>query len=85
MSANVTIGVVTPHSHDNPPRDGTAMYPGIRFIARGVGVKALTPEGYDGAWNGIVPAAADLAKQGANAILVHGASLTFYRGYDAHE
>jgi arylmalonate decarboxylase len=57
----------------------------VKFIARGVGVKALTVEGYEDAWNGIVPAAVELAKQGVNAILVHGASLTFYRGYEAHE
>src|SRR5918999_454294 len=81
----ITIGIVSPLSNDNLPREGPGMYPHVKFIARGVGVKALTPEGYDGAWNGIVPAAVELAKQGATAILVHGASLTFYRGYEAHE
>jgi arylmalonate decarboxylase len=84
MNATV-IGVVSPQSNDSLPRDGPRMYPGVKFIARGVGVKALTPEGYDGAWNGIVPAAVELARQGATAILVHGASLTFYRGHEAHE
>lgn len=85
MSNTVTIGLVIPHSHDNLPPEGPGMYPGVQFIARGVGVKALTPEGYDGAWNSIVPAAVELARAGASAILVHGASLTFYRGYEAHE
>ena len=85
MNKTVTIGIVSPHAHDNLPPDGPPMYPGVRFIARGVGVKALTPEGYDAAWDAIVPAAVELAKQGAAAILVHGASLTFYRGYEAHE
>ena len=83
MSATI-IGVVSPRSDDSLP-DGAGMYPDVKFIARGVGVKALTPEGYDGAWDKIVPAAVELAKQGATAILVHGASLTFYRGYEAHE
>ena len=83
MSATI-IGVVSPRSDDSLP-DGASMYPDVKFIARGVGVKALTPEGYDGAWNSIVPAAVELAKQGATAILVHGASLTFYRGHEAHE
>src|SRR5689334_11505775 len=73
MSANV-IGVVSPRSNDSLP-DGPGMYPNVKFIARGVGVKALTPEGYDGAWDAIVPAAVELARQGATAILVHGASL----------
>src|SRR5687767_15930209 len=85
MTATTTIGVVSPHAHDDLPSQGPGMYPGVKFIARGVGVKALTPEGYDPAWNGIVPAAVELAKQGATAILVHGASLTFYRGYEAHQ
>lgn len=84
MSA-ATIGLVSPHAHDKLPAAGPDMYPGVKFIARGVGVKALTPEGYDDAWNGIVPAAVELAQQGANAILVHGASLTFYRGHEEHE
>src|SRR5918999_6539609 len=81
----ITIGIVSPLSNDNLPRDGPGMYPNVKFIARGVGVKTLTPEGYDGAWDAIVPAAVELAKQGATAILVHGASLTFYRGREAHE
>jgi arylmalonate decarboxylase len=83
MSAFI-IGVVSPRSDDSLP-DGASMYPDVKFIARGVGVKALTPEGYDGAWDAIVPAAGELARQGATAILVHGASLTFYRGHAAHE
>jgi len=81
----ITIGIVSPLADDRIPAQGPHMYPGVKFIARGVGVKALTPAGYDPAWNGIVAAAADLAKQGADAILVHGASLTFYRGFEAHE
>ena len=83
MSETV-IGVVSPRSNDSLP-EGPSMYPGVKFIARGVGVKALTPEGYDAAWDNIVPAAVELAKRGATAILVHGASLTFYRGHAAHE
>src|SRR5271170_7457298 len=60
------------------------MYPGVRFIPRGVGVRALTPEGYDPAWNGILPAAEELAGKGVDAIMVIGTSLTFYRGPQAH-
>jgi arylmalonate decarboxylase len=62
------------------------MYPEVTFIPRGVGVRALTPEGYDAAWDGILPAAKDLARRGdLDAIMVIGTSLTFYRGYDAHQ
>ena len=67
------------------PDEGLQMYPGVRFIPRGVGVRALTPEGYDSAWEGILPAAEYLAKQNVDAIMVIGTSLTFYRGSDSHD
>ena len=56
------------------------MYPGVRFIPRGVGVRSLTPQGYDSACEAILPAAEYLAKQNVDAIMVIGTSLTFYRG-----
>jgi len=40
----------------------------------------MTPEGYDHVVGKIVPAAQMLASQGANAIIVMGTSLTFYKG-----
>ena len=86
MRDNITIGLVSPQSTDRVPTTGPQMYPGVKFIAKGVGVKALTPEGYDSAWDGIVPAAEELAKQNRlDAIMVIGTSLTFYRGFEAHE
>ena len=50
-----------------------------------MGVRSLTPTGYDSAWDGVIPAADYLAKQGVDAIMVIGTSLTFYRGAEAHE
>jgi len=79
-----TIGLVVPFATDDVPFEGPIMYPGVRFIARGVGVRALTPEGYEPAWNGILPAAEHLAGQGVDAIMVIGTSLTFFRGAEAH-
>ena len=84
MSRDITIGLVVPFATDDVPFEGPIMYPGVRFIPRGVGVRALTPEGYDPAWHGILPAAEYLAKQGVDAIMVIGTSLTFYRGPEAH-
>ena len=69
-----------PFATDEVPAEGPIMYPGVRFIPRGVGVRALTPEGYEAACNGIIPAAEHLAEQGVEAIMVIGTSLTFYRG-----
>lgn len=85
MSNAHTIGLVVPFAKDEVPFEGPLMYPGVRFIPRGVGVRALTPEGYEPAWNGILPAADYLAEQGVDAIMVIGTSLTFYRGPEAHE
>ncbi len=85
MSKSITIGLVVPFATDEVPFEGPLMYPGVRFIPRGVGVRALTPEGYEPAWNGILPAAEHLAKQGVDAIMVIGTSLTFYRGPQQHD
>jgi len=85
MRSNITIGLVVPQSSDKVPAEGGQMYPGVKFIPRGVGVKALTPQGYDSAFEAILPAAKELAKQRPDAIMVIGTSLTFYRGFEAHE
>src|SRR5260370_11067111 len=85
MAKELTIGLVVPFSTDKVPEEGPMMYPGVTFIPRAVGVRALTPEGYDAAWDGIMPAAKQLAKEGVDAIMVIGTSLTFYRGYEAHQ
>ena len=86
MRKHLKIGLVVPFATDRVPLEGPMMYPEVAFIPRGVGVRALTPEGYDAAWDGIVPAAKELAKRGdLDAIMVIGTSLTFYRGYQAHQ
>ena len=85
MRKHLKIGLVVPSATDRIPAEGPMMYPDVTFIARGVGVRALTPEGYDAAWDAILPAAKELAKHDIDAIMVIGTSLTFYRGYEAHQ
>ena len=85
MRKDFTIGLVVPFATDEVPEEGLQMYPGVRFIPRGVGVRRLTPEGYDGAFDAILPAAEFLAGKNVDAIMVIGTSLTFYRGAEAHE
>jgi arylmalonate decarboxylase len=85
MSKDVTIGLVVPFAEDTVPFEGPLMYPGVKFIARGVGVRNLTPEGYQPAWDGIIPAADYLVKQNVDAIMVIGTSLTFFRGPQEHD
>jgi arylmalonate decarboxylase len=84
MRDNVSIGLVVPFAEDRVPAEGPQMYSGVRFTAKGVAVKALTPAGYDAAFHSIVPAAIHLARQNVDAIMVIGTSLTFYRGATAH-
>jgi arylmalonate decarboxylase len=85
MGKDFTIGLVVPFATDKVPEEGLQMYPGVRFLPRGVGVRSLTPTGYDSACDAILPAAEYLAKQDVDAIMVIGTSLTFYRGSDFHD
>src|SRR5262249_12535655 len=84
MRKDVTIGLVVPFPTDTVPDEGLAMYPDIRFVPRGVGVRSLTPSGSDSAWDGIRRGAEYSATQNVDAIMVIGTSLTFYRGPEAH-
>jgi arylmalonate decarboxylase len=85
MGKDATIGVVVPFAEDRVPDEGLQMYPTMRFVPRGVGVRSLTPDGYAAAFDGIIPAAENLAARGVDAIMVIGTSLTFYRGPEAHD
>jgi arylmalonate decarboxylase len=76
----LTVGLVVPEAVDTVPAEATAMYPQIDFTARGIGLKSLSVAGYEQAMPRIVPAARTLAGRGANAIMVIGTSLTFFRG-----
>ena len=40
MRDNITIGLVVPFADDKVPAEGLQMYPGVRFIAKGVRVRA---------------------------------------------
>jgi arylmalonate decarboxylase len=85
MPTDKKIGLVVPSASDTVSDEGVTMYPHAHFVPRAVGVRSLTPEGYDVAWAKIHAAADALAAQGVAAIMVIGTSLTFYRGYEAHQ
>jgi arylmalonate decarboxylase len=79
-SADPTLGLIFPVTRPVPP-EGLAMYPsGIRFITLGLGLKTMTPEGYDAVIDRVGPAGEELASQGANAVVLMGTSLSFYKG-----
>src|SRR6476620_6815934 len=79
MGAKV-IGLVVPEAVDTIPAESAVMYPGVTFISRGIGLQSLSAAGYDEAMERVVPAAENLAARGAEAIMLIGTSLTFYRG-----
>lgn len=80
-AADPVLGMIFPPANTPVPPEAHLMYPsGVRFLATGVGLERMTPEGYDKVVDRIVPAAQQLASQGANAICVMGTSLTFYKG-----
>lgn len=79
-SAVPTLGLIFPVTRPVPP-EGLAMYPsGVRFIVADVGLKTMTPEGYDAVLDRIGPAGEKLASEGANAVVLMGTSLSFYKG-----
>jgi arylmalonate decarboxylase len=79
-SADPTLGLIFPVTRPVPP-EGLAMYPsGVRFIVTDVGLKTMTPDGYDAVLDRIPAAGEKLAAQGANAVVLMGTSLSFYKG-----
>ena len=76
------LGLIFPPLNYPIPPDAKLLYPaGVRFLGNGVGLPGgMTPQGYDEAIPRVLPAAEELAKQGAKVISVFGSSLTFYKG-----
>jgi arylmalonate decarboxylase len=75
------LGLIAPPADYPVPDEGLTLYKSnIRFTVFGLGLKSMTPEGYDSVIDKILPAAERQAKEGANAIVIFGTSLTFYKG-----
>lgn len=74
------IGMIVPPAAGLVPADGARLYPGLPFIASGLGLGSVTPEGYDAVIESVVAHAGRLKDQGAAVISLMGTSLSFYRG-----
>jgi arylmalonate decarboxylase len=75
------LGMIFPPADYPVPPEALRLYPsGVKFLAKGVGLEAMTPDSYDKAIPRVIPAAEALVKEGATAISVMGTSLTFYKG-----
>jgi arylmalonate decarboxylase len=81
------LGLIFPPLNYPIPPDAKRLYPkGVEFLSGGVGLPGgMTLEGYDEAIPRVLPAAQQLAKQGAKVISVFGSSLTFYKGAKFNE
>jgi hypothetical protein len=79
FAADPALGLIFPPLNYPMPPDPVRLYPaGVQFLGTGVGLPGgMTLQGYDEAVPRIVPAAQELAKQGARVISVFGSSLTF--------
>ena len=56
------------------------MYPDSKILVEGLGVSALTGTAYAEAERRVTEAASKLAERGADALLLFGTSMSFYRG-----
>ena len=75
------LGLIAPPADYPVPPEGIALYgKDIRFLVHGLGLKTMTPEGYDSVIDKIVPFALEQKRAGVGAISIFGTSLTFYRG-----
>ena len=81
LAAPPLLGLIAPPADYPIPPEALTLYgKEIRFTVFGLGLPAMTPEGYDSVIDKIVPAAREQARAGANAISIFGTSLTFYTG-----
>lgn len=80
MSDKRKLGLVMPRAASQLSPDERALFPHVEFLLRGTGVTSLTPDGYDAGVDNILPTAVALKDAGAEAIMVFGTSLSFYRG-----
>ena len=74
------IGMIVPPAAGEVPPEAAALHPEGRFIAEGLGLTRLTPEGYDSVIGEVEAAARRLAARGAEAVALMGTSLSFYSG-----
>ncbi|HZY17883.1 MAG TPA: aspartate/glutamate racemase family protein [Ramlibacter sp.] len=82
MTARVpTVGLIVPPADGRVPDDGPLLYQGrVRFLARGLGIGAVAPDGFNPVIDGVLEHARELRRAGADIISLMGTSISFYRG-----
>jgi arylmalonate decarboxylase len=80
---NPIVGMIVPPAGTKVPPEPSAMYPeGVKFIAEGLGLERLTPDGYDAVIDRVGDVSQTLKGRGADAISLMGTSLSFYKGVE---
>jgi arylmalonate decarboxylase len=75
------IGLIVPPASGEVPIDASLLYGDrVSFIARGLGIGGVSPEGFDPVLDTILDKARELRDAGARAISLMGTSISFYRG-----
>lgn len=78
-----TVGLIVPPAHGQVPAHGPALYGDrVRFLGAGLGLATMSIDGYDAVIGRVGELAADLAARGAEAVVLMGTSLSFYRGVE---
>jgi arylmalonate decarboxylase len=81
MASTPCIGLVVPPAHGEVPQDGADLYGDrYRFIARGLGIGAVSPTGFAPVIDTVLDRARELRAAGAEVISLMGTSISFYRG-----
>ncbi|MDX2484639.1 MAG: aspartate/glutamate racemase family protein [Pseudodonghicola sp.] len=75
-----TIGMIVPPAAGAVPPEPPQLYPDLEFIATGLAIPEVTPEGFNQVIDRLSDLAANLKARGAQAISLMGTSLSFYRG-----
>lgn len=80
-SGTPTVGLIVPPGHGQVPQDGPLLYGDrVRFIARGLGIGGVSPEGFAPVIDTVLDRARELRQAGAEVISLMGTSISFYRG-----
>ena len=81
MGGAPCIGLIVPPAHGEVPADAELLYGDrFRFIARGLGIGAVSPEGFAPVINTVLDRARELRDAGAEVISLMGTSISFYQG-----
>jgi arylmalonate decarboxylase len=81
MSATACAGLIVPPAAGLVPQDGPMLYGDrVKFIARGLGIGAVSPDGFNPVMGTVIDKARELRDAGAQVISLMGTSISFYQG-----